>query len=61
MSGIDVDDDPADSDAGEAIKTNIGKQRIPGGNGRGASTGAQPKDSKGKSKGDSIIVLSDDE
>lgn len=25
LSGIDVDDDPVDSDADEAIKTNVGK------------------------------------
>lgn len=61
LSGIDVDDDPVDSDADEAIKTNLGKPRISGSNGRGASIGVQSKDSKGKSKGDSIIVLSEDE
>jgi hypothetical protein len=65
LSGIDVDDDPVDSDADEAIKTNVGKQRVPAGSGRGASSGAQSKDSKkstaNKAKGDSIIVMSDEE
>ena len=36
----DVDDDPVDSDADEAIKTKVGKQRVPAGSGRGASSAA---------------------
>ena len=39
MSGIDVDDDPVDSDADEATK--IGKKRNSGSNGRGVAKGAQ--------------------
>ena len=40
MSGIDVDDDPVDSDADEATKI-VQEKRNSGSNGRGVVKGAQ--------------------